>query len=69
MDTKYRDDRINNMLNLKEILQEELAENRQEISNIGYYKDFQFKGTSLGVNDVYIVKIKDDSVPEQDIFS
>lgn len=67
MDTKYRDDRINNMLNLKEILQEELAENRQEISNIGYYKDFQFKGTSLGVNDVYIVKIKDDSVPEQDM--
>lgn len=67
MDTKNRDDRINNMLNLKEILQEELAENRQEISNIGYYKDFQFKGTSLGVNDVYIVKIKDDSVPEQDM--
>lgn len=67
MDTKYRDDRINNMLNLKEILQEELAENRQEISNIGYYKDFQFKGSSLGVNDVYIVKIKDDSVPEQDM--
>lgn len=67
MNSKNRDDRINNMLNLKEILQEELAENRQEISNIGYYKDFQFKGTSLGVNDVYIVKIKDDSVPEQDM--
>lgn len=67
MDTKNRDDRINNMLKLREILQEELAENRQEISNIGYYKDFQFKGTSLGVNDVYIVKIKDDSVPEQDM--
>lgn len=67
MDTKNRDDRINNMLKLREILQEELAENRQEISNIGYYKDFQFKGTSLGVNDVYIVKIKDDSVPEKDI--
>ena len=67
MDTKNRDDRINNMLKLREILQEELAENRQEISNIGYYKDFQFKGTSLGINDVYIVKIKDDSVPEKDI--
>ena len=67
MDTKNRDDRINNMLKLREILQEELAENRQEISNIGYYKDFQFKGTSLGVNDIYIVKIKDDSVPEQDM--
>ena len=67
MDTKNREDIINNMLKLKEILQEELAENGQEISNIGYYKDFQFKGTSLGINDVYIVKIKDDSVPEQDI--
>ena len=67
MDTKNREDRINNMLKLREILQEKLAENMQEISNIGYYKDFQFKGTSLGVNDVYIVKIKDDSVPEKDI--
>lgn len=67
MNSKNRDDRINNMLKLREILQEELAENRQEISNIGYYKDFQFKGSSLGVNDVYIVKIKDDSVPEKDI--
>lgn len=67
MENQKREYRINNMLNLKEILQEELAENRQEISNIGYYKDFQFKGTSLGVNDVYIVKIKDDSVPEQDM--
>ena len=67
MNSKNRYDRINNMLKLRKILQEELAENRQEISNIGYYKDFQFKGTSLGVNDVYIVKIKDDSVPEKDI--
>ena len=67
MDTKNREDRINNMLKLREILQEKLAENMQEISNIGYYKDFQFKGTSLGINDVYIVKIKDDSVPEKDI--
>ncbi len=69
MNSKNRDDRINNMLKLREILQDELAENKQEISNIGYYKDFQFKGTSLGINDVYIVKIKDDSVPEQDIES
>lgn len=67
MDTKNREDRINNMLKLREILQEKLAENMQEISNIGYYKDFQFKGTSLGVNNVYIVKIKDDSVPEKDM--
>ena len=67
MDTKNRDDRINNMLKLRKILQEELAENKQEISNIGYYKDFQFKGTSLGINDVHIVKIKDDSVLEQDM--
>ena len=41
MDTKNREDIINNMLKLKEILQEELAENGQEISNIGHYKDFQ----------------------------
>ena len=53
------------MLRLYSDLQEELAKNKQEISNIQYYKDFQFNGTNLGKYDVYIVKIKDNSIPEK----
>ena len=67
MNSKNREDKISNMLKLREISQDELAEKHQGICNIGYYKEFQFKGTSLGINDVYIVKIKDDSVPKKDI--
>ena len=66
MNTKKREDRINKILNLSESLKEELTENNQQISHIAYYKEFNFKGTSLGINDVYIIKIKDDSVPEKD---
>lgn len=66
MDIKNREDKISNMLKLSAILKDELK-NGEGITGIAYYKDFQFKGTSLGVNDVYIVKIKDDSVPVKDI--
>ena len=67
MDNKKREEVIKNMLQLEGKLKEELSENNQEIENIGYYKDFQFNGTRLGANNVYIVKIKDDSVPEKEM--
>ena len=67
MDIKKREEIISKMLKLSAILKDELIRNGQGITDIAYYKDFQFKGTSLGVNDVYIVKIKDDSVPVKDI--
>lgn len=56
MDKKNK---IENMLNLSEKLSEGLKERGQEIDNIGYYKDFEFKGSGLAVNDVFIVKLKD----------
>ena len=65
MNDKKKNQVINNMLRLYSDLQEELAKNKQEISNIQYYKDFQFNGTNLGKYDVYIVKIKDNSIPEK----
>ena len=67
MDDKKREEVIENMIKLRESLREELSKNNQEIEDIGYYRDFKFTGTYLGINDAYIVKIKDDSIPENDI--
>ena len=67
MQDNKREEVINNMLKLRESLSEGLKENNQEIENIGYYKDFRFKGTQFGVNDAFVVKIKDDSVPQKEM--
>ena len=61
MDKKNK---IENMLNLSEKLSEGLKQQGQEIDNIGYYKDFEFKGSGLAVNDVFIVKLKDSENKE-----
>lgn len=66
MKLKKREEVINKMIDLKVSIQEELT-NNQEIANIGYYKDFKFKGTQFGINEAYIVKVKDDSVPEKEL--
>lgn len=54
-----RNEVVENMLSLSEKISEELKQRGQEIDNIGYYKDFEFKGSGLAVNDVFIVKLKD----------
>ena len=61
-----RNEVVENMLSLSEKISEELKQRGQEIDNIGYYKDFEFKGSGLAVNDVFIVKFKDsnDKVPK-----
>ena len=59
-----RNEAIENMLNLSVKLSENLKQQGQEIDNIGYYKDFEFKGSGLAVNDVFIVKLKDSENKE-----
>ena len=61
-----RNEVVENMLSLSEKISEELKHRGQEIDNIAYYKDFEFKGSGLAVNDVFIVKFKDsnDKVPK-----
>lgn len=54
-----RNEVIENMLSLSEKISESIRSQGQEIDNIGYYKDFEFKGSGLAVNDVFIVKLKD----------
>lgn len=61
MDKKNK---IESMLNLSEKLSEGLKQQGQEIDNIGYYRDFEFKGSGLAVNDVFIVKLKDSENKE-----
>lgn len=53
---------IENILSLSEKISENLKQRGQVIDNVSYYKDFQFKGSSLGVNDIVIVKLKDNEL-------
>ena len=59
MEDKKKEEIINNMLNIRTNISERLEKQNQEIDNIGYYRDFSFKGSGLAINDAYIVKLKD----------
>ena len=59
MDNKERKKIEQNMVKLSNNMEKRLEKNGQEIETIGYFKDFEFKGSGLGVNDAYIVKLKD----------
>lgn len=65
MRDKKRNKITNNMLNLRESISEKLEKRNQEVDNIGYYKDFEFKGAGLAINDAYIVKLKDKEKREE----
>ena len=62
MKEKDRQEIIDNMLKIKQNISQELEENMQEIDNIGYYHDFKFKNVEFGIENVYIVKLKDKKV-------
>ena len=66
MDDKKRQEVIGNMLKIKSAISERLEENKQEIDNIGYYRDFKFKNTELGIENAYIVKLKDKEGKKQE---
>ena len=50
---------MNNMLRIYTDVSKAAKARGQEIDNIGYYKDFEFKGSGLAISDAYIVKLKD----------
>ena len=60
MDKKSREEVINNMINLSNILSENYKEKKQEIINISYYKDYTFKNIGLAINDAYIIILKNN---------
>ena len=49
----------NNMLRIYTEVSKAIKERGQEVDNIGYYKDFEIKGSGLAITDAYIVKLKD----------
>lgn len=65
MKDKKRNEVTNNMLNLRAKISEKLEARNQEVDNIGYYRDFEFKGSGLAINDAYIVKLKDSEKKQE----
>ena len=65
MKDKKRNEVTNNMLNLRAEISEKLEARNQEVDNIGYYRDFEFKGSGLAINDAYIVKLKDSEKKQE----
>lgn len=49
----------NNMLRIYTEVSKAIKERGQDVDNIGYYKDFEIKGSGLAITDAYIVKLKD----------
>ena len=47
------------MLRIYTEVSKAIKERGQEVDNIGYYKDFEIKGSGLAITDAYIVKLKD----------
>ena len=60
MDSK-REKIVDNMLKLRDSITKGHENKDIDVTNIGYYKDFNFKGSGLAVNDVYVVEMKRDS--------
>ena len=60
---------IDNMLKISTSIRDILSQEQKQIDSISYYKDFQFKGANLGIEGVFVVKIKDDTVPENEMNS
>ena len=65
MDNKKKNDIINNMVQISNDIFKRLQNNGQEIENIGYYKDFEFKNLGLEVKDIYVIKLKETEVEDK----
>lgn len=50
-----------NMLKLRDSITRDDDNKDIDVTNIGYYKDFNFRGSGLAVNDVYVVEMKRNS--------
>ena len=61
MNSKEREKIVDNMLKLRDSITRDDDNKEIDVTNIGYYKDFNFKGSGLAVNDVYVVEMKRNS--------
>lgn len=61
MNSKEKEKIVGNMLKLRDSITMNGESKDIDVTNIGYYKDFNFKGSGLAVNDVYVVEMKRNS--------
>lgn len=61
MNSKGREKIVGNMLKLRNSITMNGESKDIDVTNIGYYKDFNFRGSGLAVNDVYVVEMKRNS--------
>lgn len=67
MGYKDKNEIMDNMLKISTSIRERLSQEQKHIDSISYYKDFQFESAKLGIEGVFVVKIKDDTVPENEM--
>ena len=69
MDSKMQEQATNTMLEIRQDIQERLSQEKREIEGIEFYSTFKMAGDRMNLekNNIYKVKIKDDSIPEQEM--
>ena len=69
MNNKKQKEVFDTMLEIKRNMQEDLKSNNKELVEIEYYKIFQIQGSRINLeqNDIYQVKIRDNTVPEKEL--
>ena len=69
MDSKMQEQATNTMLEIRRDIHERVSHEKREIEGIEFYSTFKMTGDRMNLekNNIYKVKIKDDSVPEQEM--
>lgn len=65
MDKNRKNEVIENMVKLSNQISENLEQRGKTIDSIDYYRDFRFRKVGLGLEGAFVVKLKDDEVPEK----
>lgn len=67
MDKNGKNEVLENMVKLSNQISEDLEQRGKSIDSMDYYRDFQFRKVGLGLDGAFVVKLKDDVVPEKQI--
>lgn len=65
MEKNRKNEVIENMVELSNQISENLEQRGKAIEGIDYYRDFQFRKVGLGLDGAFVVKLKDDEIPEK----
>ena len=65
MEEKKREEIMQNASTLLQEIKGKLDTKSQNIENISYFEDFEFAGSGLGINQIYIVKIQNKELTKK----